>query len=126
MIARLSPRALLTSAVAATLGVVINVATDLRDNAWAWASVLALTLVSGTVAAAVETRPAGSGRTVVTRVGGWRSWLSGTRHRTEIQGIVLVIEVETRPDGSRLKRTTVYSEEVAMKLTGLGEREAEG
>ncbi|GAA4950287.1 hypothetical protein HD597_002539 [Nonomuraea thailandensis] len=126
MIARRHTRALLTAAVAAALGVVINVATDLGDNVWAWASVLALTLVSGTVAAAVEGRPAGGGRTVVIRTGGWRSWLSGTRQRTEIEGIVLVIEVETRPDGSRLKRTTVYSEEVAMKLTGLGERETEG
>ncbi|TYB45185.1 hypothetical protein FXF51_60120 [Nonomuraea sp. PA05] len=126
MIGRRHPRALLTAAVAAALGVVINVATDLGDNAWAWASVLALTLLSGTVAAAVEGRQAGSGRTVVTQVGGWRAWLSGSRQRTEIEGVVLVIEVETRPDGSRVKRTTVYSEEVAMKLTGLGEREAEG
>jgi hypothetical protein len=106
-------RALAVAAIAAALGIVINVATDLRGNPWAWVGVIVLTVASGTVTAALE---GAESSTVVTRAGR----LFGTRQRTEIRGIVLQFDLEIRPDGSRVQRTTVYSEEVAMKLAEQG------
>ncbi|GLW07089.1 hypothetical protein Misp01_22190 [Microtetraspora sp. NBRC 13810] len=111
--------ALAVAAVTSALGIVINIATDLKDDPRAWGALVLLTLLSGGVTAAVNGTGA-YGRTTSVSVTGrpGRAGRAGSRRTSKVRGIVLQIEVEIRPDGTRVERTSVFSESVAMNMTG--------
>ncbi|WP_219518998.1 hypothetical protein [Nonomuraea ceibae] len=116
-------RVTLTIAVAAVtsaLGIVINLATDLKDDPRAWGALVLLTLLSGGVTAAVDASgPVGGKVTTVSLVSWWKGrGAPRFRRSSKVRGIILQIEVEIRPDGTRVERTSIFSESVAMKLTG--------
>ncbi|MGP3962730.1 hypothetical protein ACTWPT_42735 [Nonomuraea sp. 3N208] len=116
-------RVTLTIAVAAVtsaLGIVINIATDLKDDPRAWGALVLLTLLSGGVTAAVDGSGPAGGRVTTVSVTRWWRRLGAPRFRrsSKVRGIILQIEVEIRPDGTRVERTSVFSESVAIKLTG--------
>ncbi|MFI7642176.1 hypothetical protein [Nonomuraea sp. NPDC049400] len=103
---------LAVAAVTSALGVVINVATDLKHDPKAWLAVAALTVASGVLSAVFDGSALG-GR-LMTRQRG-----RSTRRMSKVQGIVLQIEVEVRPDGSHVHRTYVYSEPVAIQMVAM-------
>ena len=115
-------RALIAAVTASGLGVAINIATDLKDNLFAWFAVVVFTVVSALTAAA--TTPAADGRGNIvdreTAVAGQPASTSGrsrwaTRRTKNTHGVVMRREIETHPDGTRTERIDYFSVEVALR-----------
>lgn len=94
--------ATLTSAI----GITINVATDLKSSAIAWTIVSVLTAASGVtgVVTAPKSEQAGSHWSI--RRGKWGQ-------SSHAQGVVMHVEIEIRPDGTRIERRDYFDVDLA-------------
>jgi hypothetical protein len=107
-------------------GIAINVATDFKDNVFAWLAVSILTVIGGAIGAAAGNRSRDSKpkrvstkltsteiETVNPTLRPFRPKV--TQRVVTAQGLVMRSEVEIRPDGTRIERTEYFSEKLASE-----------